>query len=332
MRAFEPSPRASVVLAPLTILALVLAGCSSQPTAPASARIVASALGATSGGAGGLAGGSPNPNLFYPLELGNHWGYDHALALYTIPPGGPPGPVFGIEDRHERDILCIESRSEQSYFIESTSFESGVAYWVRYRQDASGLFEADISVAEPPACAGVSSRTLDTEAIAAWRGDAAWAKVEAKLAERERDAYRAAWEKVRERATAVRVALGLEAGTVPRTAGIEPGEITRLEYALHPGAHWVIRGDPLFEATVEAEDALDLAAGQVSGWRIRIDTEFLGPSDHIHFWFGRQGFLKFVAHFELDATDPDGNVGRVIADESEVLTDLALNGGRFVGH
>ena len=71
----------------------------------------------------------------------------------------------------------------------------------------------------------------------------------------------------------------------------------------------------------------------MSAWSIRISSELSGPDDHVHVWYGRAGFLKLVAHFESDATDPDGNViGRFIADESEDLLELALDGGRFSGH
>jgi len=205
--------------------------------------------------------------------------------------------------------------------------------WVRYRQDGAGLYEADVESQLPPVCAGVTGRqTLDAEGVETPPGEAAWAGVEARLSDPAKQvAYRAAWERVQARASVLRQALGTARG-IPRAAGggVEPGEITRLEYPLHPGARWVIRADPRFESIVEGAEVLNLAVGHVPGWRIRIDSVFLGQDDRVHVWYGRSGFLKLVAHFEGVATDASGNpIGRVISDESEVLTELALGGGRF---
>ena len=111
---------------------------------------------------------------------------------------------------------------------------------------------------------------------------------------------------------------------------MESGEITRLEYPLHPGAQWVIRADPRFESIVEGAEVLDLAVGHVPGWRIRIESVLFGPDDRVHIWYGRGGFLKLEAYFEGIATDPGGNrLGRLISEESEVLTEVSLSGGRF---
>ena len=104
MRAVTVPAHASRLLPGLAILALTLSGCgrSAAPVAPAD-RMPASALRADLVGTDAPAGLSAN--LFYPLDLGNHWGYDHSLALTIIPAGGPPGPTSGLEDRRERDIV-----------------------------------------------------------------------------------------------------------------------------------------------------------------------------------------------------------------------------------
>jgi len=330
MRTSDLSPRA---LGAIALLAFALTGCgkTAAPVAPAAERVPESALRAEI--AGGLAQGGQSANLFYPLQLGNHWGYEFTLGLYTIPEGGPPGPVFGLSHGRDRDLVCVEDRAGRSYVVERRSYPGGVFDWVRYRQDRAGLYEADVESPLPPVCAGVTGRqTLDAEGVATLPGEAAWAGVEARLSDPAKQvAYRAAWERVQARASVLRQALGTARG-IPRAAGggVEPGEITRLEYPLHPGARWVIRADPRFESIVEGAEVLDLAVGHVPGWRIRIDSVFLGPDDRVHVWYGRSGFLKLVAHFEGVATDPNGDpIGRVISDESEVLTELALGGGRF---
>lgn len=332
MRASDLTPRAFRPIAGIAVLALSLTACS-KVTAPvrsdaermsaASAKAADPAPAAANGG-----GGS-----FYPLEIGNRWSFDHSFAVYLDPDDGPPGPVVGIEDTRVRDIVCVENLAGRTYAVERHRDGSAPEWWLRQRQDEAGLYELDFDVATPPACTGVTGRRIfDAEAAAARRSEQAWAAIASKLANpAHQAAYRAAWDRLQARASAIRQALGTGPG-IPRAAaggGVEPGEITRLKYPLHPGARWVIRADPRFESVVEGAEALDLAVGHLPAWRIRIENEFLGPADHAHVWYGTSGYLKLVVHFEVEATDPDGRIGVLIVDESEVLTDLALGGGRF---
>jgi hypothetical protein len=332
MRTFELLTHAFRRLAPLTVLVFLLSGCGSSPTDPASGGVTASAIRAEVDAAGSP-GDRPPASLFYPLEVGNHWGYDHSLAAYIIPTGGSPGPVFGSNNRVIHDLVCVEHRLGRSYTVEQVQYEGTPPWWVRDRQDGSGLFEADVDVTLPPACGNAGGRRVfDAGAAPVRPGEGEWLSLAAKIADPAKQAaYRVAWERVQVRAAAIRQAIGFTARALPRAeVGAESGEITRLEYPLHPGARWVIRADPRFESIVEGAEVLDLAVGHVPGWRIRIDSEFLGPDDRVHAWYGPSGYLKLVAHLEGIATDNAGNIiGRVIADESEVLTELSLGGGRF---
>jgi len=323
---------ASVLLALAT---MTLAGCSRSvapvtSATPTSDRAAVTALRNDFVDTEGTAQGGTPANLFYPLDLGNHWGYDHEVSVYIVPTGGPPGPVSSVRNRQDRDLVCLEPRFGRRYVVEQTSYGGSLFSWLRYRQDGAGLYEADVSVGEPPVCASVSGhRIFDTDDVPARSSEQAWTALAAKLANpAQQAAYRAAWDRIQARAAAVRRAL--EPGTQGASGGVESDEITRLEYPLHPGAHWVIRANPHFESIVERAEVLDLAVGHVTAWRIRIENEFLGQDDSIHFWFGRDGFLKSAAHFEGIATDPGGNIiGVVIADESERLDELSLQGGRF---
>jgi hypothetical protein len=291
-----------------------------------------SALRAALDGVEAQAGGAPQ-SLFYPLEPGNHWGYDHSFSIYIIPTGGPPGPAFGQNDRVLRDLVCIEHRLSSTYTVEQVQYEGAPPWWVRYRQDGSGLFEADVDVTIPPSCAAAGRRVFDARTAQARPGEGAWAAVAATIGSPSREmAYRAAWERIQTRASALRRVLGNERSILGPQAGggVGPNEITRLEYPLHPGAHWVIREDPRFESTVEGAETLDLAVGSLPGWRIRVGSDVFGAHDSVHLWYGRSGYLRLVAHLEGIATDEQGNpIGVVVADESEVLTELSLNGGRF---
>ena len=328
MRALVPLRSTPSQLAALAIIALTLAGCGRAPTAPASGPD-SNALRAGLTSPGAAAHDAPEAALFYPLQLGNHWAYDFLFRVAVVPFSGTPS-VFVVREQHERDLTCIEELAGRSYVIERTSFPGGVD-WVPYRQDGAGLYESDVPAR--PCSGGTGRQKLDMDATRS--DEAAWAGVEAKIADpAKRAAYRAAWDRMEARSIAIRRALGIELESRRATGGAGAGEITRLQYPLHTGAHWVIRADPRFESIVEGSDVLDLAPGRLQAWRIRIDSEFVGPDDRVHVWYGRSGFLMLAAHFEGDvATDPNGTpIGTLTSDQSEVLTELSLGGGRFVAH
>ena len=335
MRALDTSPRAAGPLAAFALVALTLPGCGDGPTAPASSRSGEVALRASLPGIEAAGGGGPAAGHFYPLDVGNHWAYQHDLALYFVPLNGPPGPVSGENNQYARDLVCVEHRGDLSYVVEQTTYPSpGLFTYVRYRQDGAGLYEADVSITQPPDCAGGSGRRVfDARAALARRSEGAWAAFARTIPEAStRTAYRASWDRIQARVAAIR-ALRAASGTVPQTGapgGVASGEITRLQYPLHPGAHWVVRADPRFESFVEKNEALDLPPGHLDAWRIRMESDLFGPDDHAHFWWGPSGFLKSEIHVEDVTTDPNGIViGKMVLDESEVLTELSLAGGRF---
>ena len=332
MRESNLSPRAAVPLA-IAIFALAAAGCGKAPApiAPASEPTPALSIGAGSAGTEAQVESSASGNSFYPLQIGNEWSYDHALSIVTIPIGGPPDPVILQTDRRTRDIVCVENLGGNDYFVERTYYPSPPEFtWVRLREDRDGLFEADIPTTQPPGCSAPAGRPrFDGGAVAPRSDEEVWTAIAARVPAFARAAYREAWDGIEARASAIRRALGTGPAR-PRTEAVGAGEITRLEYPLHPGASWVIRADPRFESTVERAEALDLAVGHVPAWRIRIDIDGLGARDRVHVWYSRSGFLKSDVHLEAEATDTSGNpIGQVIFEESEELVALSLNRGRF---
>ena len=316
---FTPARR---LVVPLAAIALVLSACGRSAPPLSLDSTDASGLASLTRGAGVNAGYGGS---FYPLELGNRWRYEHALTIYAVPEGGPPGPAFGFNREEERSLVCVEQSGDRSYVVEENGPPVTPAWWVRYRQDAAGLYEGDVSVAEPPPC-NVAGRVLDDGAQRTNSYDEVWAAFAATRPEpAQQGTYRAAFEKLRTRAAMLGRMVG--AGSdVSSSVGVESGEITRLQYPLRPGAHWVIRAEPRFESTVEGADALDLAVGHLPAWRIRVDSEFVGADDHVHVWYGRSGFLKSVVHIEEAGTDTEGNIVRMILDERWELIDLSLNG------
>ena len=327
MRALVPFRSTLGPLAALPIIALAIAGCGRAPTAPASGPS-GNALRAGLTSPGAAAHDTRDAALFYPLQLGNHWAYDFVFHVSVVPFSGSPSE-FDARERRERDLTCIEELGGSSYIIERRGFPGG-AEWVPYRQDGAGLYESD--AAASPCSGGTSRQKLDVDATRS--DEAAWAGVEAKIADPTmRASYRAAWDRMEARSIAIRRALGIELESRHSAGGVGASEITRLQYPLHTGARWVIRADPRFESIVEGNDVLDLAPGHLSAWRIRIDNEFLGPDDRVHVWYGRSGYLMLVAHLEGIATDQNGvPIGTLIGDESEVLTERSLGGGRFAAH
>jgi hypothetical protein len=330
MRESNLSPRAAVPLA-VAILALAAAGCGRAPApiAPASEPTPAHSTGAGSTAADGRVESSASG--FYPLSIGNEWSYDHALSIVVIPIGGPPDPVILQTDRRTRDIVCNENVGGNDYFVERTYYPSPPDFtWIRLREDRDGLFEADIATTQPPTCSAAAGRPrFDGGAVAPRSDEEAWAAIAARVPASARAAYREAWDGIEARASAIRRVLRTGPAR-PRTEGVGAGEITRLEYPLHPGASWVIREDPRFESTVEGAEALDLAVGHIPAWRIRIDIDGLGARDRVHVWYSRSGFLKSDVHLEAEATDTNGNpIGLAILEESEELVALSLNRGRF---
>jgi hypothetical protein len=328
-----------------TLMLMITAGGCSGPLEPARGTFSSPALtvqdrnglvapGVSSGRSQGAAG-------FYPLDLGNQWHYRQRFSIQILPDGAPPGPPIVIPSTIDRDLICVESRSNARYIVEHShqieysplgtrTFDT----WVRYRQDKSGLYEADVTIGEIPVCEGAGpvahasrqrSDPIDSEE-AALR-----AALFAAPGLKNREAYRAAWVETHRRLETARQALGSSRSSqgVP-TASLLPNEITRLRYPLHPGTSWVIREDPLFAAAVEGIDAVDLPAGRFSAYRVRIDLPG-GENDRVHFWFSRSGFLKLEFHGEGVATDDSGRIiGIVIDEETEELTGLKLAGpGRF---
>ncbi len=72
---------------------------------------------------------------------------------------------------------------------------------------------------------------------------------------------------------------------------------------------------------------LDLPAGKLRGYRIRISSDGLGPDDAVRVWYGTSGFLQLVVHAEFEAIDVSGQLqGWVTVDQRETLEELRLSG------
>ncbi len=326
------------------VLALLAGGCAS-PLDPVASPPLATGSGfaseaatpreAAAAGAGWQAG-------FYPLRVGNRWLYQRQFVIVIVPSVGEPPPPPQFASMIERQIVCTERRGMREYLVEHAREQnsSGLSYdsWVRYRQDRTGLYEADLATGEAPACVSPPGASMRGERPPSLVGALPSADALALTGTgAERRAYRLAWQRVRERLVALEALLR---GGPPAITGATrpwinlPGELARLRYPLQPGARWAIRNDPGLRwlARVEGVDDLNLPAGRLRGFRIRLTADMFGPHDVVHVWYGRAGFLQLSAHVEFDARDESGQIhGRVVADEREWLEDLWLSGPTLAG-
>ncbi|HLQ67183.1 MAG TPA: hypothetical protein VK123_08140 [Candidatus Limnocylindrales bacterium] len=245
--------------------------------------------------------------------------------------GGPPFVELSFQDDISRELTGTETLLGRSYtllteaHVESGSFggdPNPFTYWIRYRQDQSGLYEADVDVTQPPAAASTDAARVQAGARESRRPlPAEW---RARLPVEQVAAYERAWNSIQDKSAAVREMLGARSSAL-RPAGLLDGEITRLTYPMRPGAEWTIRPEPFFGATVEGVDNLDLPAGRFPAYRIRIEGEAFGSDDIVHFWFGRSGQLQVKYHLESVMTDVDGNeIGRLVDDYNEAVDSLTL--------
>jgi len=288
------------------------------------------------GAAAVLTLGAGGNGTYFPLGQGSRW---HSVAEGHSVSRDLSGVVSELHshDDYVRTIDGTEERFGRTYTIlreELTETIDGVpdesTSWIRYRQDGTGLYEADVASntppgVEPPAAARVTPghSALSDRLV---RG----------LPEKNRAAYRATWERIHARVAMIRDAVrGLGStrkldtasappASTPRTAA--ENELTRLLYPLHKGQTWQIRPDPLFTSEVEATESLSIPAGRFSSSRIRVDSPpFFGPNDRVHLWMSRSGQLALQYHFEGDVTDVNGNViGTNTFDYREELQDFDL--------
>lgn len=307
---------------------LLLAGCSA-PLEPAFKGVASTSSESVSPTP--LSPGS-NP-FFFPLELGNRWQYHRVFRISTsLYPELPP---IETRSRIESFMSCVEPGTigyvvEHRIQTDTTLFGPSVAHqWIRYRQDMHGLYEQDVSIAEPASCeqsATEQPRPSVTEVGEDWLIAELTRSLHNSSTTRALDParIRRAAATISRRLALLESARGSSAPTM--AGGALPGELTRLEYPLLAGSTWNVREIPwVVTSTVVGHEHLNLPLGKVPAYRVDMDIPtVLGPTDWLTNWYGRAGWLGEELHFEL-ATD----VGLLIIDETIVLEDVSLTHGRF---
>jgi hypothetical protein len=335
----DPLRSAFLLLSMAAVLGAVACGGSDSPVSPVGPS--GSPDGTEAWLATGATAVTPTPfddagasrGAFFPLALGNRWGYERTIVT-RLEIDGILEPPEVFEATVTRELTQTEELFGRPYVVEETTVQEGddtTLEWIRYRQDRAGLYEADVAISQPPAAPSslraprLSVRIGELADLASARG-----ALERRLeGSPHREALLQAWDRLARKVELVRAvrAHRRAAGGIAKDppGGVTENELTRLAYPLHPGREWVVRADPRFASVVEAHETLDLPAGRMSGWRIRMESAVFGPNDVVHLWYGRSGFLALRADLESTATDENGTViGILHYHESERLQDLDL--------
>ena len=300
----------------LTALALV-AGCSKSLAPVAMLPQTESAVTA------GRSQAEAASQLFYPLQIGNHWSYDNSFTFQIEPFEGPPSGPSELKGTTDVDLVGTEQQSGREYVVQRETQQFGsdvtVTDWL-YRQDFSGLFNADRIAGDTRAMVAGSSETISGAsggAVPVVGGS--WSASDRRAIAN----ALARMEAIRSIATHGAASVASGRGT----PGPLEGEIALLRYPLHAGSEWQVREDPLVTNVVLGMESLQLPAGRFSGWRIQIDSGLFGPNDRASVWYGSDGLLRLSAHAEGVATDENGvPYGRIISDTEQRLTGLSLVG------
>jgi hypothetical protein len=306
----------------LLCAAMTLAACSVVDT---DTTVPDGALLARSVAPGGSPAVAETPRSeFYPLEVGNRWEYSGSQTLWMV--GGYPVTMHSYESR---TLTGYETLFDREYLIEEqavilSSMPPAVLYWLRYRQDKAGLYEADVSMTDPPGDDGAGALRT-TGSLSPW--PRLFAELAARTPDDKRDVFETARELMRQKLALVGQVLGGtgRAMLAGPPGGVLPDEITRLRYPLHVGQEWVVRETPLFSSVVEGHEVLDLPAGRFGGWRIRMASEMFGPNDRVLLWYGRDGLLSIYARLEVEVTGPTGEPeGTMVSEETLVLEKVEI--------
>lgn len=267
---------------------------------------------------------------YFPLDIGNRWMYMGETSIMVE--GGEPSTIHFEE---ERTIIGTEDLFGRMYVIEKQETYDDIrgdviTYWVRYRQDRAGLYEADVPITVPPGDDEANSMLTSTHVDKRKeRWDILCQRISSEYRADNLNALQIASNYLYEKLRLIDVILGRSTLRIPvlggPPGGVLPDEITRLLYPLHPRQEWIIRDTPLFSSIVIGHDVLDLPAGKMQGYKISVVTELSDPKDVVLLWYGRDGFLRMFVHVETEMVDPNGNpIGILVSEEKLLLENLEL--------
>ena len=280
----------------------------------------------------------PDPNALlsnaagperYPLDIGNRWTYQHEMIVFDRIDGTwEPGLRFHSTEVDE--VVGTEEVFGRTYMLtrETTTDDyQTIIWWVRSRQDRTGLYEADVALNHPPhnargsaaylAQSGFAERPLSNSRNSISRYPKALRSA----------ALREAYLGMEKKRGIVEAALrGSPRGSMAQAPaiGVEDSELVRLTYPLHTGSAWNVREEPFrLHCQVEGREILKLKTGNTPAWRVRGTMSLLSDTDVLLFWYGKDGFLRYYFRITANATDPEGNIaGQFMSEETQTLTEF----------
>lgn len=203
---------------------------------------------------------------YVPLAVGDSWTFQATQTRTTEFQNRPSPPPEVSVLTGDYSIVTTEELSGATYSVQKRAFLSGgvvtVTTWIRYRQDADGLYVAPVPFNQPP--------TLRTTYF------------------------------------------------IEEFAPPVEGERIELLYPLETDATWIINAQQ--RATVEGPETLQLPAGAVSTWRVRIDNAASGPNDYARAWYAGCGLVRTENHQEIMAMDP--GTGDIVKITQHVVSEL----------
>jgi hypothetical protein len=263
------------------------------------------------------------PRMRYPLQLGNRWKYTAHVNIQIVDGEGEGGESpREIIRTTKTEIIGAESLFERCYAIqEHTITEDNnpgdvIMQRVFFRQNRSGLYEADVPVGgRPPELARpatIENQNPFDQQLAARDQGAAWVRAHREL---------------QDRADLVRDLSHGDPVSGRNRGGPTENELTRLDYPLRRGHHWVVIDEAfLMTATVEGREVLDLPIGRTPARRIRLESEIFGPKDEVHMFYGRLGYLGWRLMVVSDVMGDDGELmGTLRFTDEEYLQDVEID-------
>jgi len=265
-----------------------------------------------------------SPQPFYPLAIGNHWTYDRT---FTSRFGFGPDQLAQAELHSvvTRDITCSMPIGFDTYLSEHT-LEQDTDYvfnsWILYRQDPTGLFEADYLFTDPPACE--TGAPLNAARRAPDLFYRAWITRPESQSPLMNRAMVTEWGRQKMVLTSAIEPISSVLRSSPSLEAALP-EIQRLGYPMRGGSRWITRNQPRFTSRVLTRQRLHTPAGNVDAYKILISSELFGPRDHVYVWYGKIGFIGIVSHAEGYVVDENGIfAGWLSSDYREILTGYQL--------
>jgi hypothetical protein len=237
-----------------------------------------------------------------------------------------------LEAQGVRTLVGTETVFDREYVVEyqiifSESAPDTFEAWFRYRQDEWGLFAADVPSTQPPASQGPDAPAprQATEWFRPWLDG---------LPNTNRHGSPHLAPVLSEHLRQGRLLRNLSPSVLNVHTGSPDNEVKLLAYPLDIDTRWTARAQPqITTAVVEALETIELAAGTMDAYRIRLESAALDPDDFVLWWYGPCGRLRTLTHIETIAVDSStGESVLIVTEEIEELVGPGVTPTNSTAH